>query len=196
MANQIGPAPSYIPNRPHNNLPPDEVLMEQAVCAAIRDLFLSIPNLTDYAKVHARERFLSTDIEDIQETTVPDPVVAEKDITSVIQIGIPSVEEFEKTGDQHTQLNLVYPITYDLEVVDEWDNTDGALHYPNSRSLFMAVYMVSRRAFKNNRTFGYHNCVHYYLQQENAGTVEDDETGGQLHIADWSLTVSLTGVLV
>lgn len=178
-----------------SQLPSDEIQLEQTIVAAIRDVFMSVPVVADYTKVEMRERFADNDEEDLAISTVPDPVT-KKAITSIIQIGIPQVEEFEKTSDLDTQLNFTYPITFDLEVVDAWDNSDGALEFPNSRTLFMAVYMRSRRAFKNKRDLGFNNCVHDYLQQYNAGTVVDEETGGKLHAADWSLTVRCTGILV
>lgn len=195
MKNRIGPVLPHDENLILVNLPPDELQVEQTVCAAIRDVIITIPHLTEYVKVEMRERFADNDEEDLAISTVKDPVTG-KAITSLIQIGIPQVEEFEKTSDLHTQLNFTYPITFDLEVVDMWDNSDGQLVYPDSRTLFMAVYMSIRRALKNKRTLGFNNCVHDYLQQYNAGTVVDEETGGKLHAADWSLTVKCTGILV
>lgn len=176
-------------------LPSDEIQLEQTIVAAIRDVFISVPIVATFTNVEMRERFADTDEEDLSLSTIADPVT-NKAITSIIQIGIPSVEEFERTSDFDTQLNFTYPITFDLEVVDAWDNSDNALEFPNSRTLFMAVYMRSRRAFKNKRDLGFNNCVHDYLQQYNAGTVTDEESGGRLHSADWSLTVRCTGILV
>jgi len=196
MKNRIGPAPAHNPDAILVTLPADEIQLEQTLAGKIRDTIIAVPNLTDYVKIEARERFADNDEEDLLISTVPDQVTDRKAITSIIQIGIPSVEEFEKTNDLHTQLNFTYPITFDLEVVDEWDNAAGRLIYTNSRTLFMAVYMTVRRAFKNNRTLGFNNCSHDYLQSYNAGTVTDEETGGRLHTADWSLTVKCTGILV
>jgi hypothetical protein len=88
-----------------------------------------------------------------------------------------------------------------MQVVDEWAD-NGALQFNNSSDLLIAMYMQSRRRFKrnpdgtSNRTLGFNNCVHGFLQQEAVGTVQnDDETGGSLHVADWSLTIKVTGIL-
>lgn len=176
-------------------LPQDEVLIDQTLVNKMVDTFQSVDVVADYVMVHGRERFPDTDDEDIELSTVPDLVVPNKRRTSIIQIGIPTVEELEYTGDSCTQLNFTYPITFDLEVVDLWN--DPTLPFTNSRDLAMRVYMKSRRAFKANRTFGYDNCVHLYLQQEHAtSTPVDEESGGQLHVADWSLTIQCMGILV
>lgn len=175
-------------------LPSDEVELEHALVAAIRDKLLSVPLVYQYVKIEMRERFPDSDREDELLTTIPDPVNSDIKRTSIIEIGIPTVEEFERTSDLHTQLNFVYPIRFDFEVVDKWN--DPSLVYQNSRDLTMAIYMKSRRAFKFDRTFGYDNCVHEYLQQEYASIVDDPETGGRMHVADWSLTIKCTGILV
>lgn len=182
------------------NLPSDPVQLEKAIVMAIRDVFLSVPLIQQYAMVEMRERFPDTDGDDELISTVPDPVQSSLRFTSLIQIGLPTVEEFERTSDKHTQLNFTYPITFDMAVKDIWD--DDTLEYQNSRDLFMAIYLKARSAFKgdpsddNSRDFGYNNCVHQYLQQESVGTVEDEESGSRLHVADWSLTVNCTGVLI
>lgn len=177
-------------------LPPDEVQFENTIANRIVELFLEVPIIAQYVNVYARDRFPDSDAEDITLSTKPDPVNTDLPMTSIIQVGIPLVEELEYTGDTCTQLNLTYPITFDLGVKDQW-NVDGApLEYDNSRALAMAVYMRARKHFKFNRTLGFTNCVHKYLQQENAGVVPDEESGGRLHAADWSLTVQCTGVLV
>lgn len=175
-------------------LPSDELLLDQTLVNNIVGTFESVDIVALYVKVWGRERFPATEDEDLLVSAVPDMVVPSKPRTSIIQVGIPTVEELEYTGDTCTQLNFQYPITFDLEVVDEWD--DPTLLFRNSRDLAMAVYLKSRRAFKFNRTFGYDNCVHLYLQQEHTATPIDEESGGQLHVADWSLTVQCTGILV
>jgi hypothetical protein len=176
-------------------LPQDEVLIDTALVAEMIATFNSVSIVAQYVNVHGRERFPDTDEEDADLSSIPDLLVPTRRRTSIIQIGIPTVEELEYTGDACTQLNFVYPMTFDLETVDFWD--DPTLPFSNSRDLAMAVYMKSRRAFKANRTFGYENCVHLYLQQEHAtSTPTDEESGGQLHVADWSLTVQCMGILV
>lgn len=178
-----------------NNLPSDEEALDQALVVGMRDTLLSVPIVANYVKLETRERYPSSDTEDIALSTIPDFVAGSKKLrTSLIEFGIPVITEKEYTGDKCTQLDFVYPITFSFEVVDKWDPNDSG--YRNSRDFAMAVYLKSRRAFKNNRTFGYDNCVHQYLQQENAGTVEDPETGGRLHVADWSLTIQCMGILV
>ena len=179
-------------------LPADPVLFEQAICNRIAEIFSEVPIIAQNVKVHKRERFPDNEDADIALSTVADPVNSGLLMTSIIQIGIPTVEEIEYVGDTSTQLNFTYPITFDLGVKDEW-NVDGIpLEFPNSRDLAMAIYMRARSKFKLgvNRTLGFTNCVHNYLQQENTGVVPDEESGGRLHVADWSLTVKCTSVVV
>lgn len=175
-------------------LPVDPVLAEQSLAGAIRDVFLLVPEIVQYVKVHTRERFPDNEEDDLDLSAVPDPVNAAMTMTSIIQIGMPTVEESEYAGRCGTQLNFTYPITFDLGVKDVWDTTGVPLVYPNSRALAMAIYMRARKEFKNNRTLGYENCIHEYLQQEGTGVVEDEESGGRLHVADWSLTIKCTGI--
>jgi hypothetical protein len=178
------------------SLPADEVLLEQAIVDRIRALFLEVPLIAEMVIVHARERFPDNDEDDMELSTVPDPINTDMPMTSIIQIGIPTVEEKEYTGDTCTQLTFTYPISFDLAVKDVWEDSAGPLVYRNSRSLAMAIYLKARRHFKMNRDLGFENCVHKYLQQEQAGTGGDEETGSYLHTMDWSLTVECTGVLV
>jgi hypothetical protein len=175
-------------------LPSDEVAIDQALVNGMVNTLMSVPVVATYVNVHGRERFPDSEDEDVATSTIPDLIVPTKSRTSIIQIGIPTVEELEYTGDTCTQLNFTYPLTFDLEAVDFWN--DPTLPFTNSRDLAMQVYMRSRRAFKANRTFGYENCVHLYLQQEHTSTPNDEESGGQLHVADWSLTIQCMGILV
>lgn len=173
----------------------DPVEMEQMIVAAIRDTFMAVPLIASMVKVELRERFPDNDEDDIAISTVPDPAQSELRMTSIIQIGIPTVKEFPYVSERYTQLDIEYPITFDLSVKDEWDNSDNTLVYTNSRALFMAVYMKARAKFKESKILSvFENCEHDFLQQESAGTVEDEETGGQLHTADWSLMVHVKGV--
>lgn len=189
-------------------LPPDEVLLETTLAEKIKEIIESISVVTPsipfpiptemMPKVYSRERFTDTDEEDETVTTKPDPVSEGLFRTNVIQVGIPTVTESLYAGgaESATQLDLTYPIFYELEIVDEWDNSDGKLLYANSTALFKAVYMRSRRKFKQNYDLGFANCVHQFLQQVSAVSITDEETGGKLHVADWSLTVQVTGILV
>lgn len=177
-------------------LPADPVLFEQAIVNRIVELFLEVPIIASMVNVHARDRFPDNEEDDINLSTVPDPVNSELPMTSIIQIGIPSVEELEYTGDTSTQLKFTYPITFDLGVKDAWDTAGASLDFPNSRLLAMAIYMRARAHFKQNRTLGFTNCVHEYLQQDNVETVPDEESGGRLHLADWSLVVKCTSTVV
>lgn len=180
------------------NLPSDEILIESTIAGLIKDVIDSVVKPAGVesfrvAQVYSIMRFPDSDTEDEQITTVYDPVT-NQEITSVIEVGVPLVEELEYAGDIHTQLNFTYPITFDMKVF-EGRAKDGVI-YDNSNSLVKAIYMKSRRAFKNNRTFGYDNCVHNYLQQVSAVIIEDEDTGGSLHAIDWSIEVQATGILV
>jgi hypothetical protein len=183
----------------------DPIAMEQTIVAAIRDTFLAVDiapvgpgpamPLSDYANVELRERFPDSDDDDITISTVPDLAQPDLRFTSLIQIGIPTVKESPYTSEQYTQLDFTYPITFDMAVKDQWDNADASLVYTNSRALFLAIYMRSRAKFKESKILGtFENCEHDYLQQENASTVEDEETGSFLHVADWTLVVHVKGV--
>lgn len=175
----------------------DPVQLEQTLAGAIRDVFLSVPLIAQFVKVEAQERFPETDEEDEALTTIVDPANVDLRFTSIIQIGFPTVAESPYTSEQQTKLEFTYPITFDMGVKDRWDNPIDSLPYPSSRALSMAVYMLARNKFKQNRELGgFENCVHDYLQQDSASTVEDEETGGQLHVFDWSLVVHVSGVLV
>jgi hypothetical protein len=176
-------------------LPADPVLLEQTLCAAIRDTLVSVPLIAQYCKVELRERFPDSDEDDIRITTIEDPAQRDLTLTSIIQIGMPSVTEKPYTSEKQTQLDFTYPITFDLGVVDEWNNADGALVYTNSWALAMAIYMSARAKFKENRELGgFASAVHDYLQQDSAATVEDEESGGDIHAFDWTLVVHVKGV--
>jgi hypothetical protein len=184
-------------------LPQDSpVVMEQALCARIRDTFLAVSLIAQYVNVSARERYPDNEDDDIAITTKPDPATPDIPFTSIIQVGIPEIREKNYSNEQLTQLDFIYPISFDMDVRDNWANQDFTLTYTDSRSLFMAVYMLGRQAFKlnpdgsSNRDLGFTNCVHDYLQQESAVTVADEETGKLLHTANWSLTIHITGVQV
>lgn len=179
------------------SLPADPVELEQTLRAAIRDTFFAVPLIAQMCKVELRERFPDSDQADKDITTVPDPAQSDLDLTSIIQIGLPTVSEKPYTSEQQTQLTFTYPITFDLGVRDNWDNADGALIYTNSAALLMAIYMRARAKFKERRELGgFENAVHDYLQQDSAATVEDEESGGNIHAVDWALTVHVKGINV
>lgn len=185
-------------------LPPDPVDLESTICGRMRDIFNNVPLIAaGYARVETRERFPDSDESDIEISTVPDPINSDIPMTSLIQIGIPTIAEKQYTNDKDTMLELVYPITFDLKVTDKWER---ALSFgDNSSALAKAIYMQSRREFKfdhttlvSNRDLGFENCVHNYLQQETAGIIQsdlEDDSGESLHVFDWSLTVFVTGIL-
>ena len=178
-------------------LPPDEVLMEQALAKRIQFLLESI-DIPDNIKprVYHRPRYADTDGEDIAISTIPDPVTPSVPITHIIEVGLPTWTEMPYAGETSTQLNFVYPISYQLQTVDRWDNSNNALVYDNSSDLAMAVAMRARRKIKGDMTLGFENCVHTYLQQVSAVSETDEETGGELHLIDWSLELKITGILV
>lgn len=197
--NKIGPALAPYPQDESlsTNLPPDEQDLFIALRDRIVSIFTDIPHMTEYVKVHGRERFPATDQEDIAIATLPDPLVQDVNRTGIIQLGIPSVDEMQGTSDLDTSLIFTYPITMDLEAVDLWNDTKGVLHYTNTADLAMSIYMTARRSFKNRRTLGFRRCETMYLQQLNAPTViTDEDTGGRSHSIDWSLTVKVGGILV
>jgi len=169
------------------------------IAAKIRDTFLSVPLIADNCQVWAEERFPESDADDEEVSTVPKYGSRNTlRMTSIIQVGLPSVEEIPWTSETCTQLTFVYPITFDLAVEDRYDDSDSGspLAYKSSRALFMAIYMLGRRAFKETIDLGFENCQHFYLQQENGDTVEDEETGGNLQVGDWSLKVVVKGITV
>ena len=174
-------------------LPDSAVDLELALVSAIKDTLLSVPEISSYVQVWARDRFPDNKDDEIATSTMPDLVNADKPMTSVIQIGIPSIYERGYTDDKHTSLDLVYPITFDLGVKDQWANQLGTVPFTDSRLMAMAIYMKARKAFKDNKTLGFNNVEHDFLQQEGQSTVEEEETGGMIHAIDWSLTVHVKG---
>lgn len=175
----------------------DAVQIEQLLVSAIRDTFLNVPLISQYAKVELRERFPDSDEDDVAITTVDDPSNSDVRFTSIIQIGMPTVKEVPYTSEQYTQLTFEYPISFDMDVRDEWDNSDNSLDYTNSRALFMAIYMKARAEFAKSKIVGtFENAEHEYLQQESVATVRDDETDSYVHAGDWALTVHVKGIAV
>lgn len=175
--------------------PGNRIELEQILCASIRDTLLSVPLIAQYVNVELRERFPETDEKDKEITQKPDlahPTALA--MTSIIQIGMPSVHEEIYLSENQTKLIFTYPITFDLTVKDEWDDPNNTLLYKNSRALFMAVFMSAGAEFKKDVTLGFGNCQHMFLQQDSALTVEVEETGGMNHAADWSLVVHVKGV--
>jgi len=175
--------------------------LELTILTKIRDTLLSVPLISDWVNVYARERFPGTDIEERQLAVKIDPINVELSFMSIIQIGIPTVKESNYTSEGMTQLDFVYPITFDLDVHDTWAsdvvlwNPSMPLEFSDSRTLAMMVYMRARYAFKQDRDFGFGNVVHDLLQQEGATIVEDEETRRMIHAIDWSLTVHVTGTV-
>lgn len=192
---KIGPVAPHDANRTDNALPPDgeelQKTLREVILACIRD----VPHINDYIRIEMYERFPDTDDEDILISTVPDLIVPDQPRTSIMQLGLPTVEEFERTTDLHTQLNYTFPFSVQMEVVDKWDDPDYILPYHNSAEVFMAIYNASRLALKRNRTLGFKNCSHEYLQMVNAGTIEPEDSEGRIHIGDWSLTVKCTDII-
>lgn len=175
----------------------DPVQIEQQIVSAIRDTLLNVPLISQYAKVELRERFPDSDEDDIAITTIDDPSNSNVRFVSIIQIGMPSVREIQYVSETYTQLTFEYPISFDMDVRDEWDNSDNSLEYTNSRALFMAIYMRARGEFaKSKEVGGFSNSEHEYLQQESVATVRDDETDSYVHAADWALTVHVKGIAV
>ena len=178
-------------------LPPDPVQMINALKNAIKGVIDSITISDDFRpKVWARERFTDSDEEDKEIAATPDPVSDDLWITNIVQVGIPTVEERPYTGDTMTQFELVFPIIYEFEVRDLWDNGDNLLEFDNSTAVVEAVYWRARRKFKDFRDLGFENCVHEYLQRPITVNVTDEDTGGKLHVHDWSLTVKITSVVI
>lgn len=174
--------------------------IERNIRDKIVETFNLVPMINDHVLVYGTERFPGSDEEDETITTVADPNNPnnlDSRITSVIQIAIPRVTESEYAGDRSTQLDFVYPITFDLSVV-EWDVTDplNPWRYASSWQMALSAYLLARQQFKANRTFGFDNVVHDYLQQEDSGVMPNEEEKTLIHAADWSLTVHLLGVTV
>lgn len=184
------------------NLPPDRTLIEKTLRTKIKEVLDGVSLISTYSHVYTRERSPDSDEEDRILTTIQDPVVATNRITSVIQIGEATIQEAEYTDDRSTQLDFTYPISFDFQFIDQWDNPNSTLEFDNSTDLVSAIFMRAGMAFKfntdgsSNRTLGYNNCVHFYLQREGVGLVEDEETKLRLHVQDWSIKIACTGVLV
>lgn len=176
---------------PGSNLPADEVEMERAIANAIRSVLLTVPHI---GHVYVIPRHPSKD-DELKMTQVDDPVVgADRQITNVVEIGIPTVGEDLYSGDDEvtTELTLNYPMTYSLGIVDEW-NKDG-FPYHSSGEMFVGIYMHARRKFKADRTLGFRvGVLHTYLQQERVDELVNDTGEALEHLADWSLEVHVKG---
>lgn len=177
---------------PLNDLPADEVLLEQALANAIKTVLIGVQGI---GKVHEVPRYPQDDEEDIALTATDDPITGATDPrTDVVMIGIPTVRESQYTQDEKTQLIFTYPITYEHQVVPSW--VKAGYEFTSSAQKVKAVYMRARRALKFNRQLGYNNVVHNYLQQVVTGDEGDAETGGLWHSAEWSLEVIVSNVTV
>lgn len=195
-----------------NNLIGEIEAIEDRLTLEIERTFNAVEIVRDYVNVHREERFPDSDEDDVIVSTIPDPNNpnnVDTRITSILQMGLPSIGEREYTGDTSTQLTLIYPITFDFSVIDKWDVSDplNPWRYKNSAQFVKAVYLKSRQRFKirvlddgvtqvANRNLGFDNVVHDYLQLDNAVTVIDEETKAYIHAIDMSLTVNVLGVTV
>lgn len=183
-------------------------VIEKSIIDSCVSTLLAVDLINEHVRVYAEERFPGSDTEDIVISTVPDPNNPNNDdlrITSIMQWGLPRIGEQEYTGDGCTTIVLDYPLTFDCSVVDRWDVSDplNPWRYDCSAKFVKAVALKARQAFKrhpltqqNNRTFGYDNVVHNYLQLVDAVTVVDEETKAMLHCLEWSLQVIVSGVTV
>lgn len=182
-------------------LPGNRILIESLIATAIKTTIESIVgNNPDQIPanqmpiVWTRNRFPDSDEEDIQVTTRPNPVMPSQLLTSVIEIGVPTVEESAYTGYESTQLEFTYPIGYEQQLVDQFNDPTNVCRFKNTRDLVMAVFMLAGGAIKRNFNLGYTNVSHKYLQQVSSVTIEDDKSSDKAHIQDWSLTVQVTSV--
>jgi hypothetical protein len=179
----------------------DSVEVERLVAGKIKDILaLTVFALgmsagqPMFAHIHTRQRFPSSDVEDEALFATDDPVLGDKrPLTNVVEIGIPTVAENEYTSDEDTELIFEYPITFNLGVVDVWDK--DTFEFNSSGEMFIGAYMRARYNFKRNRNLGLgQNVTHYYLQQPFAETTENEKGEAVEHIAEWSLTVVVSGV--
>jgi hypothetical protein len=192
------------------NLVGEITAMEDQLTQRIVATFNSVEIISNYVNVHREERFPDSDEDDTLISTIPDPNNPNNEdirLTSILQLGLPSVGEAEYTGDTSTQLTLIYPITFDFSVVDRWDVSDplNPWRFKNSAQFVKAVYLKARQAFKiindgvaqrSNRTLGFDNVLHDYLQLDSAVTVLEEETKAYIHALDMSLTAHVLGVTV
>jgi hypothetical protein len=172
-------------------LPINEVELERWLSNAIKTLLETVSSV---GQVHVTERYASNEEEDEALFTTPDPVLGDKmPLTNVIEIGIPAIGEDEYTSDTNTKLTLTYPVTYNLGVVDSWNKPDFEFH--SSAEMFIGTYMRARRKFKESRDLGLgSNVTHYFLQQHSVTTIQNEKGEAVEHEAEWSLTVTISGI--
>lgn len=185
---------------PDIDLPANAVAMERAIARAIVNILLTVP---DVGHVYAEEPHPSTGSSedetqlttDEKIETVPDPVIGESlRVTNIITLGTPTVSTVPGTCDNAPILTFMYPMTFDLGICteDRWANrpSDWPFKYKNSAQWFIGTFMLALVRFANNRTLGFNNTEHQYLQQVQAGEVIDPDSGEALnHSADWILEV-------
>lgn len=186
---------------PNNNLPNnDRAYVFKTIRALVAGELISaiaalntIPGRTDpLVRVHEYEQFPKGKKEAAALATVPDPVVGLTDpLTSFIELGHFAVGEESYTDDRHTKLTISIPFEFVMGVA-RWELP--GFGYPTSMQLFEAVYAVCSDRLRENRTFGYDNVTHYYLQQTFAETDRDEESDVPVgHNARWLLTITIGG---
>lgn len=187
------PPPNQLPN---NNriyvFQTLRTLVATELRAAIVPLKELIPGRTDpLVRIHEYEQFPKGEKEAKALEQVPDPVVGATDpLKSFIELGHFGVAEEAYTDDKHTKLTITIPFEFVMGVA-RW-NLPG--FFPSSMQLFEAVYAVCGDRLRDNRTFGYDNVTHYYLQQVFAETDREEDSDVPVgHNARWLLTVTVGG---
>jgi hypothetical protein len=186
-----------MPNQlPNNNRAYVFQTLRAAIVAELRaaiETLNTIPDRTDpLVRVHEYEQLPKGKKQARLLETVPDPVTGETDpLPSFIELGHLGVAEEPYTDDRHTKLTLTFPMEFVMGAA-RWDLP--GFPFPSSIQLFEAVYAVCADRLRDNRTFGYSNVTHYYLQQPFAETEREEDSDEPVgHNARWLLVVTVGG---
>ncbi len=188
-----------------DTLPDDFEMMQDAIGLALENFAKNVPDIPSpfHPQVYRRQRFIDSDVEDKQETTTADPVATDLKRTNVVEIHIPTWQQFGYSGNDGTQFKFTYLITHELEVVDKWGDSGSGLRFLNSSQLATAYGLkLAELLTKNNPdgtsnvNLGYQNCNHEYMEMISAVIFEtDDETGGSLHSMLYQIVVNATNII-
>jgi hypothetical protein len=179
---------------PGSELPADEVDMERALAARIKEILLTVPNV---GHVHDEPVYVSTPEEASAKILVDDPVTPKRKLTHYIEIGLPTDEETDAVGggsdEEATGQYFTYPISFSLGVVSEWKK--AGFPYTSSARMAIGIYMRARKLFRKDRSLGFKNHVtHYYLQLVSQDEIINNRGEAVEHRQEWELTVRVEGI--
>jgi hypothetical protein len=175
-----------------DTLPADIVVMERAIVGRVKARLLTVPHM---GQVHLTERWPETDEEDVALTTTPDPLGADlPPLTNYVEIGLPTAQTSDYSGDDGARIVFNYPISYTLGVRDLWAEKAG-FPYRSSSAMFVGTFLRAMQALAQDRTLNFVNVWCELLSQDNAYTITNEDGEALEHGADWGLTIAVQRLL-